>query len=169
MNRKKYQYHFNKAWFVLIFSIWVFLRGIRILINLSNPFMDNLFLGIITMIIFIGIGILLSISLLSGIINGIINIVFPYRKGQYLTIKGRCENVNKCFFPEGNNDSFEIGGVPFDISLFDGMPGNSFPAAYGGINMTEGDIIKIEYVPYKEKNFIMSMILLQKEDEGKIR
>jgi hypothetical protein len=168
MKKFKYIYKFEFPWVQSMVACVFFTRFIRLVININNPFIEDLSLFYFAMVFTFFGSLALSYSLIISVYLGHKNIVLPYRRGDYLTVQGNPKIEHKAFMFSGKQDQFEIEEIRFKIPSSLWFPGYKKSIAHGGYNFKETDYVLIKYVPYQDENHIMEINIIQNESEGEI-
>ena len=79
------------------------------------------------------------------------NISAPYKNGSYNTVDGYVEDFEQAH----KQEIFTINGIEFSYSDSAVMPGYHNERSRGGVIRGNGQHLKIKYITYKNKNYIM--------------
>ena len=79
----------------------------------------------------------------------------PYKSGSYSTVEGYVKNFDPMPVQGHKQESFTINGVKFSYTDFSTIQGYHNARSKGGVIRGNGQHLKIKYITYKNKNYIM--------------
>lgn len=87
-----------------------------------------------------------------------------YREGDYVTVRGRVEELTTAAYPDKGGDSFTVEGVAFTYSDTDlTLPGYRKQARRGGCVTREGQYLIIRYIPDPDTGINHILYIAEKE------
>lgn len=161
--KSHYLFKHYYGWFFFPLPAWFFFQGARIIFNINNPFVENLFIHIVMMVIFFGLGIWTGGYLFYLLMRGNKEVVLPFRKGQFSLVSGPAKSVFLAEFG-GGPDRFEVEGIKFSVVIFSLLPGYNRQAAYGGVVVREGDFLEVKYISFFGDNRILELTIIQRKE-----
>ena len=147
----KFHYYGGSGVFCGLFLVafWVFLSSFG---TASHTNIWILIVSALFSIVFLYFSIQLTINT-TQMIHHIYN---SYENDDVKVVEGVVEKCDTEFFYENGRGSFEIEGIAFDYGRTTGIPGYR---GKGNLIHTDGQKVRIHYVPYSNQNIIVKIEL----------